>query len=327
MAAATIYKRYLWLVDLIYRKGTITREEIDRAWAHTGSSVNDDHSTRIPERTFHHWKDAILDMFGIVIECDKSNGNVYRIANRNELEHSTTYRWLLNTLSVAQLVSDNKDIKDKILLEDMPSDTQFLSPLIEAIRTGHVAQITYQRFGTPAPYTVDVEPYCLKAFRRRWYVLGRPSTAPDTLKPYCLDRIKQLTLLDDTYTIPEDFDAQAYFRDYFGICRNEHTAQPQRMVLEVVREEADYFRSLPLHHSQKEIGEEGEFVYFEYYLVPTFDLFQELQLHGSAIRVIEPDIFKYWLKKEAELIFQDYEDFDNVKYEIDHPRETNSAQK
>ena len=325
MAVATLYKRYLWLVDLIYNAKTITREDIDRAWAR--SSINDEHSTRIPERTFHHWKDAILDMFDIVIECDKRNGNVYHIVNRNELEHSTTYRWLLNTLSVAQLVSDNKELKDKIILEDMPSDTLYLSPLMEAIRTGRVAQISYQPFGTPAPYIVNVEPYCLKVFRRRWYVIGRPSIAPDTLKPYCLDRIKQLTLLDDTYTIPEDFDAQEYFRNYYGICRNEYTSQPQRLVLEVLKEEADYFRSLPLHHSQKEIEEKDGFVYFEYYLVPTFDLFQELQLHGSAIRVVEPDIFKYWLKKEAELIFQDYEDFDDVKYEIDHPRETNSAQK
>ena len=38
-----------------------------------------------------------------------------------------------------------------------------------------------------------------------------------------------------TYTIPEDFDAQEYFRNYYGICRNEYTSQPQRLVLEVLK--------------------------------------------------------------------------------------------
>jgi hypothetical protein len=51
-----------------------------------------------------------------------------------------------------------------------------------------------------------------------------------------------------------------------------------------------------------------------------------LQLHGSAIKVLEPDIFAYWLKKEAELIFDTYKDFDDTKYEAEHPSHSNSAQ-
>lgn len=326
MLQSTLYKRYIWLVELIYNAGRISREEINSRWARAESGVNDDHSSFIPERTFHRWRIAIEDMFGLVIECDKHNGNYYYIKNLSELENSTTYKWLLNTLAVTRLLSDNQQLKDKILLEDMPSDTYFLSPLIEAIRTGRVVQISYKEFGVPAPYTLSLEPYCLKVFRRRWYVFGKSSIAPNEIKKYALDRIQSVTLLDETYTIPEDFDAQEYFRNYFGICRNDYTTQPQRMVLEVIKEEADYLRSLPLHHSQREIDQNDEYVYFEYYLVPTFDLFQELQLHGSAIKVLEPDIFAYWLKKEAELIFDTYKDFDDTKYEAEHPSHSNSAQ-
>lgn len=326
MLQSTLYKRYIWLVELIYNAGRISRDEINRRWARAESGVNDDHSSYIPERTFHRWRIAIEDMFGLVIECDKHSGNDYYISNLSELENSTTYKWLLNTLAVTKLLSDNQQLKDKILLEDMPSDTQYLSPLIEAIRTGRVAQISYQPFEAPAPYKVDVEPYCLKVFRRRWYVIGKPTTAPEGLRPYCLDRIKKLTLLEETYSIPEDFDAQEYFRNYFGICRNKNITEPQRLVLKVLKPEADYFRSLPLHHSQREIDQNDEYVYFEYYMVPTFDLLQELQLHGSAIKVLEPDIFAYWIKKEAELIYEDYKDFDDAQYEAEHPNDSNSAE-
>ena len=323
MAAVTLYRSYLWLVDTIYNAIRITREEIDRKWAQ--SHLNETHASRLPERTFHRWREAVQEIFGITIACDKSQGNIYFIRDRERLANSSTYRWLLNTLSVAQLVSDNRQIQDKILLEDMPSDTLYLSPLMEAIRTGHVVRIDYQPFGKPAPHTVELQPYCLKAFRRRWYVVGKSSSSATGLRSYCLDRIKQLTVLERTYSIPEDFDAHEYFRDYFGICRNNYTTTPQRLVLEVLEPEADYLRSLPLHHSQREIEQKDGFVYFEYHMVPTFDLFQELQMHGSAIRVIEPDIFAYWIKKEAEMIYDDYKDFDDKKFEAEHPEQAGSA--
>ena len=304
MLQSTLYKRYIWLVELIYNAGRISREEINRRWAY--SSINDERSSYIPERTFHRWRIAIEDMFGLIIECDKHNGNYYYIKNLSELENSTTYKWLLNTLAVTKLISDNKQLKDKIILEDMPSDTRFLSVLIEAIRTERVAQISYQEFNTPSPYTFDLEPYCLKVFRRRWYVFGKSSIAHDEVKKYALDRIKNIILLDTTYQIPADFDAHGYFRDYFGIERNELIHEPQRVVLELVKEHAGYFRTLPLHQTQKEIGENEDYVFFEYFLVPTFDFFQEIQSLGSAVRVIEPELFRYWLRKEAEMVADMY---------------------
>ena len=305
MAAVTLYRTYLWLVDTIYRAQRITREEIERKWLNN-PNLNENKATHLPERTFHRWREAVLFIFGIDIACDKSLGNIYYIRNKDRLENDTTYKWLLNTLSVAQLVSDNIALKNKIILEDMPSDTYFLAPLLEAIRTQHVVQMDYMPPGTSEVQTITFNPFCLKAFRRRWYVIGKHSSQSKEIKFLYLDRIQDLTILDKKYRIPDDFDAQTYFRDYFGIHRNNQTTEPQRMVLEVIPEVADDLRSLPLHHSQREIGEKDGYIYFEYHLVPTYDLYQELLMHGQAIRVVEPELLAHWLKKEAQWIVECY---------------------
>ena len=83
---------------------------------------------------------------------------------------------LLSIMGVNSLLKDSKNLRDKILFEPVPSGEKFLAPIIEAMRDKCVLQMTYQGFGKPRPYTFPVEPYCLKMFKQRWYVLAY---APD----------------------------------------------------------------------------------------------------------------------------------------------------
>ena len=81
--AASLFNRYIWLVDTIYRAGYISREEIDRRWAR--SQYNDLHEPGIPDRTFHRHKEAIREIFDIEIRCDRHRGNLYYIANTGQV--------------------------------------------------------------------------------------------------------------------------------------------------------------------------------------------------------------------------------------------------
>ena len=68
---SNLFNRYVWLVDIIYRRGEITFEEINEYWQR--SLLNMD-GEDIPLRTFHNHRKAIEQMFDINIECDKRNG-------------------------------------------------------------------------------------------------------------------------------------------------------------------------------------------------------------------------------------------------------------
>lgn len=69
MKYQTIFKQYVWLVNTIAKHRYITLEEINRHWLETEMSDG----IEIARSTFNRHKDAIEDMFGIYIECDRKN--------------------------------------------------------------------------------------------------------------------------------------------------------------------------------------------------------------------------------------------------------------
>jgi predicted DNA-binding transcriptional regulator YafY len=64
--------------------------------------------------------------------------------------------------------------------------------------------------------------------------------------------------------------------------------------------QAKYIRALPLHHSQKEIEINAEFVVFEYRIKPTFDFIQEILLHGDMVEVLTPVSLRKEIRKIVE---------------------------
>ena len=162
--SALLFRCYIWLTETIYTAGYITRQEIDEKWARN-TSLNHHNESRIPERTFHNWKNAIEDMFQIVIRCDRSCNRAYYIENRDDLKHDDVRAWMLNTFAVNTLINDSQDLKRQILFEQIPSGQRFLAPVIEAMRDKVVLRMTYQSFSKAHPSTFTVKPYCVKVYR------------------------------------------------------------------------------------------------------------------------------------------------------------------
>ena len=284
--AANLFNKYIWLAETIYSAGRITRREIDSRWAR--ASINDLEQSRIPETTFHRWKQEAEELFGLIIDCHKPT-NTYFIANSDDITANRLQQWLLNSFSVSALVRDSQNIKNSILLEDMPSDARYLTPLIEALKQRRVMHVSYRRFDAAEPYDFFMKVYCLKAFKQRWYMVGESSMHNGEVRVYALDRILDLSPVEQYYTIPEDFDGQTFFSDYYGVWLGDMKAE--KVVIRTTFRSAQYLRSLPLHHSQKELkpldGETHQFG-FQYYIAPTFDFIQELRTHGSDLKITEP---------------------------------------
>lgn len=299
--AANLFRKYVWLTDTIYSAGRITFSEINRKWQ--SCSLNEYQGSNLSRRTFCNWRNEIEELFGLDIHCDLSD-NMYYIANADDLQDSTTQRWLLNTFAVTNLVSEAGVLKDKILLEDMPSGAQFLAPIMEAIREGRKLTVHYQRFDAPEGHYFEMEPYCVKAFKLRWYMAGRSSDHPNEVRVYGLDRVHEIKILDEHYTIPEDFQGADFFRNYFGVFVGN--AKPTKIKVKVKYIDAQYMRSLPLHHSQRETERNTDYSIFEFFVAPTFDFIQELRTYGAQLEVLEPqsivdDFIK--LTKQYDLIY------------------------
>ena len=287
--AKNYFDRYVWLIDVINRHGHIAFKDISYLWSR--SPLNTVGENYLPERTFHNHREAILDTFGIEIKCDRSLG--YYIANSDDLEADGIRQWLLESLSMNNLLNETKDMRDRILFENIPSSHKWLPVIVNAMRDGKVIEMTYQSFWKDEPCTFKANPYCLKLFKQRWYMLAR-SEGKDEPRINSLDeRMINVVQTDQDYKLPAKFNAEKFFAEYFGIIVGTDW-EPQEVKIRVVNNQVKYFDTLPLHDSQRKVPEESndQYTVYRYHLAPTFDFKQELLSHGPDVTVLSPADFR-----------------------------------
>lgn len=291
-STSNLFNRYVWLVDIIYRKGKITFEEINEYWQQ--SSLNLDRED-IPLRTFHNHRKAIEQMFDIIIECDKRNGYKYHIDNVEDLKKGGTKSWLINTFAVNNLINESYKLRQRILFEQIPSGQKYLTPIIEAMRDNLSIEISYQSFWHDRPYIFEIQPFCVKVFKQRWYVVAY-NPEKERLLIYALDRIKGMAVTGNTFVLPPDFDGSTFFSDSFGVII-EDDKKVEIVLVKVYKNQDNYIKSLPLHTSQEEIENAADYTIFSYWIKPTADFLRELLSHGSCVEVLSPQWFRDKIKK------------------------------
>ena len=281
--------KLVWIIETIYKAGKITFEDLNRKWI---DNVDLSGGEEMLKRTFHKWKWNIFDTFGLVIECEKAAPYRYYIENVDDMKRGSIENWLLSTYSVSNSLIESKSIKDRILLEDIPSGREYLEPIIDAMKKNrfiHITHYNYWREDTREHYLM---PLCVKLFRQRWYLVGRTwPSGKDTL--YSLDRIRDFRLSSHTFEFPEDFSPQEYFDGCFGIIPDKN-CKVEDVLLKVNVGQANYMRDLPMMENQLEVERNDEYSIFKLRVRPTFDFQQELLWNREELEVLEPR----WLRKE-----------------------------
>lgn len=292
-------EKHIWLIESIRRAGRISLEDISRKW-----EANEELSRGKPllRCKFNRWREQILLQYGVDIRCEKGGSYRYYIANPEELDDSKVKKWMLDSVGVGNIIAENKGLAGRIVVDEIPSGRDFLIPILSAMKENRVLSMTYQAFGR-SEHTFDIEPYCIKLHQNRWYVLGKGGNGK--LRIYGLDRIKALTAIDRKFRLPEDFNAEDYFSQHYGIVINDGT-KPCQIILRAYDNHVNYIRSLPLHSSQVEVyTEEGVCSDFMYYLAPTYDFVMALLGMGSMIEVMKPESLRKeiagWVRDLADM--------------------------
>ncbi len=287
----TSMRKYVWLAETIYRAGSITLAELNRKWVADRMGQGP-----IPERSFHKWRTDVEDLFGLAIECDLKNGYRYYITNRKAVNNGGVRSWLLNSLATTELFMQADDIRDRIVLEDVPSGNLFLSIIVDSMKQGRVLSMTYQSYKRTEGTTYDVLPYCVRLWRQRWYMVAW-STHYEQVRTYGLDRIRMLEKTDAHFVMPADWSAADYFEGCFGVIADK-TVPIVEVRLRVMADQANYLRDLPLHTSQQEVERGEEWSIFTLWVRPTIDFRHELLSYGRKVEVLEPLSLREALKAE-----------------------------
>lgn len=295
-----LYK-YVWIVDTLYRFKKLTFNELNELWNNTEMGKRGD----LPKRTFHYNRDKIERLFDINIECDRKDGCRYYIEDTEELEKSGMRSWLLNTFSVAMLVNgSSKKVKDRILMEYIPSKEKFLPLIIRSMDSNNELTVTYQGYWKDKSSTFRLRPYCLKVFRQRWYLVACFPTS-DTPRVYSLDRMLEVTVEKEKFKYPKDFDPKDFFSASFGIIVGDKN-RVEDVLIKMPNNKACYLRGLPLHYTQNVVKQDEKYTVFSFQLCPTYDFIQELMSKGPDLEVLEPLWLRNYIIESAQKMLAIY---------------------
>lgn len=278
MKASSLFKQYVWMVDTIRRAKRITLAELNDRWQRTVLSEG----MPLSRSTFNRHRAEIEEIFDVIIGC--GGDNCYYIVDDDTFRTDTVQQWMLSTLTVSNIVGEARSLHDRILLENIPTEGETLRKVVEAMQRSVNVKVSYRRYGRSDNSAFVIEPYCIKLFRRRWYVLCHNAKGFMVLS---FDRMTSLELTDEPFEMDKKFDAEAYFAEYFGVMSDDRIPM-QRIVLRAYGNERFSMRDLPLHHSQRIVKEAEDDIDYEIKLRPTSDFLAYLLSRGKWVEVIEP---------------------------------------
>lgn len=277
-----LLQKYIWLVNTFVRAGAdgLDLTEISERWENRFDSP-------YSRRTFNNHREAIEDVFGIRIGCNRSTNRYFIEYSDDVSDENAESAWLINTFTVNNMLALGKErLSGRVSVEDIPSGHRHLTTIMEAMTENHELVIDYCKYTSSDASSYTVRPYAVKEFAKRWYMIGW-CIERDGLRVYGMDRITGLKVTGRSFRMPKKFDIDELFATSFGIYIPENRAET--ITFRVPETEARFIRDLPLHPSQKEISHKNGYVTFEIFVCPNKALIMEFCKYGSRIEILSPE--------------------------------------
>lgn len=292
-----LLNKYIWLIGVLVKAGDhgLSLPDITRQWEWRWGSP-------YSRRSFCNHREAIEEVFGIRIECDRST-NCYYIPNGDSLTDSDSVAaWMINSFTINNLLSLSKEhLSGRVSIESIPSGQRWLTTIMGAMESNNEIELSYRKYTSEESEILHVYPYGVKEHEKRWYLVGWCKERK-AMRVYGLDRIMSMELLQAQFQMPKDFDLDYLFSGSFGIFL-PGDKKTVKVVYKAGERESRYLRDLPLHSSQKETSPGM----FEIRVVPDDNLIIELCHHGSRIEVIEPQEIRDRVAQEHRKAWEQYE--------------------
>lgn len=254
------------------------------------------------KRTLQRDIREIRNVFGIDIEYSKSLKGYY--ITQSDTENMNFQRMIeafdmFNSLNLAQ------DLTPFIHLEKRkPQGTENLYGLLHAIKNKLQIKFLYQKFWEEKATARKVEPYALKEFKNRWYVMAKDSQDKN-VKSFALDRLSNLEITNLTFMYPNTFSIEQTYRHCFGII-SPIDDEPQEIILSFDPFQGKYIKTLPLHETQEILEDTEDELLVKLKLYVTHDLIMELLSFGDNMKVIKPKSLVKEIKLAHENAFMQY---------------------
>ena len=295
-----LLEKYIWLVQTFIRAGEhgLSLEEITDKWEMRFDSD-------YPRRTFNNHRDAVEEVFGISIGCNRSTNRYFIKAGEDISDESTENAWLINSFTVNNMLRLSKEkLQGRVSVEDIPSGHMHLTEVMEAMTENLEVVMEYHKYTSEESETLTIWPYAVKEFAKRWYIIAYCKER-EGLRVYGLDRVKNMKVTGKKFKMKNGFDVDELFATSFGIYLPG--GKGQIITFRCSEREAKFLRDLPLHSSQEEVRKDGDSVIFSIFVCPDKNLIMEICKHGSRIEILSPAEVRNAVKEELAKALAQYE--------------------
>ena len=236
------------------------------------------------EKTFKRDRNLLLEIFEIETKFTRST-MTYQIVDHENLVNS---KGIFDNILLINAYKQSAEHSKIMLFEKrQASGLEYLQPLIEAIKNTKTISLQYQKYWETVSKKKVLQPYALKEFRNRWYLLANEDDGKDfLLKAYGVDRLSAVEIYNKSFS-KNDIDFDTIFGNSFGIVSTVDK-KPEKIILSFGQRQGGFVKSVPIHHSQKILNDNSEEYRIELTLVPTYDFYQELLTHAERVSIIEP---------------------------------------
>ena len=294
--------KYIWLVQTFIdagERGLSLPEIVDRWTARYGGED-------YPRRSFNNHREAVAEVFGIEIACNRSTNRYYIDAGESAVDKRQSVDWLVNTFTVNNLLTLSKErLSGRVSVEDIPSGQKWLVSVMQSMLDNTEMELHYRKYMSEDEEVRHIRPYAVKEFAKRWYVVAYSEEA-SALRVYAMDRILALKPTGEKFKMPKGFQVDDLFESSYGIYLPEGE-EPVLVKLRTTLREAAYLQDLPLHPSQVFLGSEGDFCLFALRVIPNPNFIMELVKHGGRLEILEPESLREQVKQELRNALKLYE--------------------
>ena len=294
--------KYIWLVQTFIDAGErgLSLPEIADRW--TARYGGEDY----PRRSFNNHREAVAEVFGIEIACNRSTNRYYIDAGESAVDKRQSVDWLVNTFTVNNLLTLSKErLSGRVSVEDIPSGQKWLVSVMQSMLDNTEMELHYRKYMSNDEEVRHIRPYAVKEFAKRWYIVAYSEEA-SALRVYAMDRILALKPTGEKFKMPKGFQVDDLFESSYGIYLPEGE-EPVLVKLRTTPREAAYLQDLPLHPSQVFLGEEDGFCLFALRVIPNPNFIMELVKHGGRLEILEPTSLREQVKQEFRNALKLYE--------------------
>lgn len=273
--------RYIHIMNKL-RTGPATFEQID-AYLLRHSELQEA-NFNMSKRQFQRDLKDIESIFEVEIKFDFRR-KIYAI---NEDENSEISKRRMEALDIFNALKIGESSSRSIHFEKRKSQgTENFYGLLHAIKNQLQITFTYQKYWEDNLTHRTVEPYALKEFRNRWYLLAN-DLKDNQVKSFAFDRLSELEISKKRFQPNESFDVNEHYKFCFGIISpTDH--ELQEVILSFDPFQGKYIKSLPLHETQEVLVDDEHEVRIKLKIYLTHDFLMEILMHGENVKVIQPD--------------------------------------